>query len=169
MKYAPFLVLVVLLIALLSCRNSSPKKVRHSDPFYNDTGEGKFLVVPLIKPYRVVTDEGAGIGWQMDLYENYPTHTFVAGIEKIAVTDDVIMVFSPTNPSVDSSRPDIYPGWYWIVIIPNQKVEVGFDNEEEFLDYIRAYGIEEPNWVDPMEAFKQFERTGCLEWIPDCE
>lgn len=169
MKYMPLIGVIVLLIALLSCKSSSPKKVRHSDPFYNDTGEGHFLVVPLIKPYRIVTDNGAGIGWQMDLYENYPIHTFVTHIEKIAVAEGVIMVFAPTNPSVDSSRPDIYPPWHWIVIVPEQRIEVGLDNEDAFMNYIRAYGIEKPNWVDPMEAFKQFEITGCLEWIPDCE
>lgn len=168
MKYAPFAGLIILLIALVSCRNSSPKKVRHSDPFYNDSGEGKFLVVPLIKPYRAVIDEGAGIGWQMDLYED-PANPFVLPVEKIAVEENIIMVFAPANSPLDSSRPDLYPVWHWIVIVPDQKIEVGFGNENDFLNYIREFGIENPNWVDPLEAFKQFERTGCLEWIPDCE
>lgn len=168
MKFIPLLNIIVLLIVLLSCRNSSPKKIRHSDPFYNDTGEGKFLVVPLIKPYRVVTDEGAGIGWQMDLSGRNITQPFISGIEKIAVVQEIIMVFAPTNPSMDSSRPDMYPIWHWVVIIPEQQLEEGFDTEEAFLDYIRTYGIENPNWVNPMDAFKQFESTGCLDWIPDC-
>lgn len=165
MKYAPFAGLIILLIALLSCRNSSPKKVRHSDPFYNDTGEGNFLVVPLIKPYRVVTDAGAGIGWQMDLHKQYRASVGILHIEKIAVEKGVIMVFAPTTPKISLAN----TSWDWIVIIPEQEIEVGFDNEDAFLNYIRAYGIEKPNWIDPMEAFKQFERTGCLEWIPDCE
>ncbi len=165
MKYAPFLGLIVLLIALLSCRSSSPKKVRHSDPFYNDTGEGKFLVVPLIKPYRVVTDEGAGIGWQMDFQEKYRASVGILSIEKIAVEKGVIMIFAPTTPEISLSN----SSWDWIVIIPDQKIEEGFEYEKDFLNYIRRYGIEKPNWIDPLEAFKQFESTGCLEWIPDCE
>lgn len=165
MKYAPFAGLIVLLIALLSCRNSSPKKVRHSDPFYNDTGEGKFLVVPLIKPYRVAVDEGSDVGWFVKLHEATLIYFDIIRVEKIAVEKGVIMVFAPNNPPMMQSD----PVWHWVVIIPDQKIEVGFDNEEDFLNYIRGYGIEEPNWVDPLEAFKQFERTGCLEWIPDCE
>jgi len=169
MKHTPFPILVILLLSILSCRNSPPKRIQHSDPFYNDTGEGKFLVVPLIEPYRAVSDVGAGIGWQMDLYENYPINTDILRIEKIAVQQSVIMVFAPNNPSMDSSRPDIYPIWHWVVIIPEQKIEVGFASEEDFLKYVQEFGINEPNWVSPLDAFKQFEKTGCLEWIPDCE
>ncbi len=168
MKYAPFFGLIVLLIAMLSCRSSSPKKVRHSDPFYNDTGEGKFLVVPLIKPYRVAVDEGGDVGWFVEMHEKGLLYT-VTGVEKVAVELGVIMIFAPTNPPLDSSRPDIYPVWHWIVIIPDQKIEKGFEYEKDFLSYIHQFGIENPNWVDPMEAFKQFESTGCLKWIPDCE
>jgi len=165
MKYAPLFVLPILLIAILSCKSSSPKKVKHSDPFYNDSGEGKFLVVPLIKPYRVVTDEGAGIGWQMDFQEKYRASVGILSIEKIAVEKGVIMIFAPTTPEISLSN----LSWGWIVIIPDQKIEEGFEYEKDFLSYIHQFGIENPNWVDPMEAFNQFESTGCLEWIPDCE
>jgi hypothetical protein len=165
MKYAPFFGLIVLLIAMLSCKNSSPKKVKHNDPFYNDSGEGKFLVVPLIKPYRVETDEDAGIGWQLEFHEKYRTSVGVLYIEKIAVERGVIMIFAPNTPKISLSN----LSWDWIVIIPERKIEEGFDNENAFLDYIRAYGIESPKWVDPLEAFKQFESTGCLEWLPDCD
>lgn len=164
MKYIPFFGVIVLLIAMLSCRMFSSRKVRHSDFFYNDTGEGKFLVVPLIKPYRVVTDEGAGIGWQINGSGQVPSFRQV---EKVAVGEGIIMLFSSAN-----LRVMVYPSdsiWHWGIIVPEQKVEIGFDNEEDFLNYIQAYGVEKPNWVDPMESFKQFESTGCLEWIPDCE
>jgi hypothetical protein len=58
---------------------------------------------------------------------------------------------------------------YWFVIIPQEKLEVGFDNEADFLKYIREYGIEEPTWEDPESIFQRFKDTGCLEWIPDCK
>lgn len=164
MKFASFFVLLVLLISTLSCRTSSQKKTRQSDPFYEDSGEGKFLVVPLIKPYRVVTDEDSSVGWQMDLLENPPV-TRVRHIEKITVQQGAIIVFAPTNPQIFPSD----PMWHWIVIVPDQKIEVGFASEKDFLKYIREFGIDEPNWVNPLDAFKQFEKTGCLEWIPDCE
>ena len=164
MKYAPIFALLILLISTLSCRGLSQKKHRQSDPFYEDSGEGKFLVVPLIKPYRVVTDEGTSVGWQMDLLENPPV-TRIRSIEKIAVHHDAIMIFAPTNPQIFPTD----PMWHWIVIVPDQKIEVGFASEEDFLKYIREFGINEPKWVNPLDAFKQFEKTGCLEWIPDCE
>ena len=161
MKSAPIFVLLILLIAILSCRSSSPKKVRHSDPFYNDTGEGKFLVVPLIKPYSIVMDENSSLGWMLHYLEkpqliDDKLYLSIPDVEKIAVEKGVIMVYAPNYP------------WYWVVIIPAQKIEEGFEHEEDFLSYIHQFGIEEPNWVDPLDAFRQFERTGCLDWIPDC-
>lgn len=165
MKYTLIFILPILLIAILSCKSSSPKKVKHSDSFYNDSGEGRFLVVPLIKPYRVVIDEGAGIGWQMDFQEKYHASVGILSIEKIAVEKGVIMIFAPTTPEISLSN----SSWDWIVIIPDQKIEEGFEYEKNFLNYIRQYGIEEPNWVEPLEAFQQFEKSGCLSWIPNCE
>lgn len=103
----------------------------------------------------------------MDLAGKNPLDTIIR-VEKIAVMQGVIMVSAPANPPLDPSRPDIYPIWHWIVIVPEQQIEVGFEHEEDFLSYVRQFGIEEPNWVDPVDAFQQFERTGCLEWIPDC-
>lgn len=160
MKYAPFVGLIVLLIALLSCRNSSPKRVRHNDPFYNDTGEGKFLVVPLIKPYRVTIDKNSSLVWLIRLDNprliNDKLYLSIHNVEKIFVDKHIIMAYAPDDP------------WHWVVIFPEQKIEKGFEHEEDFLSYIHQFGIEKPNWIDPMDAFRQFERTGCLEWIPDC-
>ncbi|MCC6298614.1 MAG: hypothetical protein IT314_04910 [Anaerolineales bacterium] len=164
MKFASFLALLVLLISTLSCRVSSQKKPQQSDPFYEDSGEGKFLVMPLLKPYQVVTDEGSSVGWQMDLLENPPV-TRVRHIEKISVQKGVIMVFAPTNPQIFPSDPI----WHWVVIVPDQEIEAGFADESDFLKYIQGFGVDAPNWIQPLEAFRQFEQTGCLSWIPNCE
>jgi hypothetical protein len=58
---------------------------------------------------------------------------------------------------------------YWFVIVPDKKIETGFEMEAEFLSYIQTYGIEQPQWIEPESTYEQFAETGCLEWIPDCK
>ncbi len=57
----------------------------------------------------------------------------------------------------------------WFVIVSAQNIEIGFDREVEFLNYIQTYGVQKPNWIEPDVTYKQFSKTGCLEWIPNCK
>ena len=41
--------------------------------------------------------------------------------------------------------------------------------QDEFLEYLQTLSIEDIDWQTPDEAFKQFRKTNCLEWFPDCE
>jgi hypothetical protein len=58
---------------------------------------------------------------------------------------------------------------HWFVIIPKEKIETGFEKENDFQIYIQQYGIESPNWLDPTDLFHQFDLTWCLDWIPACQ
>ena len=57
--------------------------------------------------------------------------------------------------------------YHWFVVIPEKKISEGFHTEDEFRQYIQTLGIQDPDWQTPDEAYEQFRRTGCLEWIPD--
>jgi len=59
--------------------------------------------------------------------------------------------------------------FHWFVLIPDKEIAKGFQTEAEFRQYIQTLGIQDPYWQTPDETYKQFKKTGCLEWIPDCK
>jgi len=58
--------------------------------------------------------------------------------------------------------------YHWFVAIPGPKNTQGFHTEAKFRKYIETLGIRGHNWQTPDEAYIKFEKTGCLEWFPDC-
>lgn len=89
-------------------------------------------------------------------------------LEKFAVQSGVIMAYSSyINKEADSYIQDNY--YHWFVIIPEKEIAEGFHTEDEFRDYIQTLGIQDSDWQRPDEAYEQFKKTGCLEWIPDCK
>ena len=89
-------------------------------------------------------------------------------ITKVAVENGVIMVYIPSIRKVDESAGQKV--LHWFVMIPNEKnFEIGFANEAEFLDHIQEFDINQPQWIEPDIAYKEFSKTGCFDWIPDCK
>lgn len=144
----------------------------HKDSFYNDVGTWDSAQLPLINPYYLIYIDKE-YGWQMPLKGNLPTeYYYYAGalldIRKIAVEDNVIMVYTPYNRDVDESLGQKI--LHWFVIVPDQRnLEMGFDREIEFLKYVQTYDVQSPNWVEPDIAYREFYKTGCFDWIPDCK
>ena len=158
---------IVLLTITCSCIFSS--RFESSNPFYVSSGDWDFLRLPLIEPYEIIkVDES--LGWTMDLFiapveENY--YRSVKKIEEIAIEKDIIFIHSSyIESSAEVLGKDVL---FWFVIVPEAGIEKGFETEEEFLDYTQEIGIDTINWFDPLTAFQQFEKTGCLDWIPDCK
>lgn len=59
---------------------------------------------------------------------------------------------------------------FLFVAIQNQKnFEIGFASEAAFLEYVQNFGINQPQWVEPNIVYREFSKTGCFDWIPDCE
>lgn len=149
--------------------------VQHDDSFYNYSGDIGYLRLPLIKPYYMdFMDDDRGWGLRLDDgFEAPPpndnwTYLTIYGINKLSVIDGVIMAYSPyVSNRADKNIRDNF--LHWFVIVPDKRIEAGFETEGEFFDYIYQLGIQKPEWLDPFDAFKEFEKTGCLDWIPDCE
>jgi len=118
----------------------------HKDSFNNDTGGFDSFRLPLIKPYYYLT---------------------LHDIQKLALMNNVIMVYTPfveqnIEPSIGQKV------FHWFVIVPASDVEEGFEQEEAFLDYIQRFNIKQPNWLNPKDAYSQFTKTGCQDWVPSC-
>ena len=143
------------------------------DPFYHNVGEWDTEYLPLIKPYKAVKFLKTAVdkpNWKISSQAFDETEILYAQIydvRKIAVENNTIMAYSPDSFSDSEKRAGIKI-LYWFVIVPDKKIETGFETEDEFLTYIHTFGIQQPKWVDPDVAFEQFFDTGCLDWIPDC-
>ncbi len=140
------------------------------DSFYvgamHSSGDSSRL--PLLNPYVGMLPNGSGSReWYIDLeyfnkQQDDPLRDYVHIIEikQLAIEKGVLMVNS-THVSKNMSIA-------WFVLIPSQKIETGFEHEEEFRQYIAGYGIQNPRWMTPRAAYRQFKETSCLYWIPDC-
>jgi hypothetical protein len=162
----------VFFVGILALITACSTVTRHysDDPFYSSVGDWDSTRFPLIKPYEVISLD-AGI-WGMKLHvlqspEGIYWYLGIGDLQKIAVMNDVILVYTQDKPYVDKEAGQKV--LYWFVIIPDEKIETGFDNEDDFLKYIQEYGINEPVWEDPNTLFQRFQETGCLEWIPGCK
>ena len=98
----------------------------------------------------------------------YYGYSHVEELEKFAVKNGVIMAYSAY---VDQqSDADILNSFcHWFVMVPSKDITKGFHTKDAFREYIQTLGVEDPDWQTPDEAFKQFGRTGCLGWFPDCK
>jgi hypothetical protein len=171
-----FLYLMILLS--ISFLTSCTPPVQHADPFYNVNDDFSMPRIPLIKPIEAERLDGSS-PWGVFLpdgpsvrvpdregivYYDYN----IEELEKFAVSNGIIMAYSVyVNKDADAYIQENY--YYWFVVIPEKKISDGFHTEDQFRQYIQTLGIENLDWQTPDEAFDQFRRTGCLEWIPDCK
>jgi hypothetical protein len=167
--FSRLLIIVVALLLLLSACKAI--KYAHRDPFYNDGSEWDHLRFPIIKPYYA-TWSTDGLGWVISLHvdpsdKDIYYYLSLLDVQKIAVENGVIMVYTPYEESVRESVGQKV--LYWFAIIPYRNIETGFETEAELLDYIQQYGIDKPGWRDPDDISLEYDQTWCLDWIPDCE
>lgn len=169
MKHLRMYLLMILPLTISGCSIFAQK---HEDPFYDDIGTYDSSRLPLQNPhYLVYIDEQ--YGWQMPVKGNFPDDQYAYNggdlleITKVAVENGVVMVYTPRIRKVDENAEQKVLRWF--VMIPNEKnFEIGFANEAEFLEYVQKFGINQPQWVEPNIAYKEFCNTGCLGWTPNC-
>jgi hypothetical protein len=141
-----------------------------SDPFYSNYSDWDAIRFPLIKPYEAVK-ANEEVGWTINLpispYENgIPNYLNIYHPEMVSVKNNVIMVYTTYQPIDILTLGDKV--LYWFVLLPDEKKETGFDNESEFLSYIKKYGVDKPSWQSIDSVYEQFYETGCLDWMLDC-
>jgi hypothetical protein len=164
------ILIVSIVISLSSCDS---RYQTHDDEFYNDTGEFPSARIPLIKPCYLYSREGNP--WTLWLSTEvktsssnddvYYVYRHVTDVRKLSVQDGVIMAYSPYGEEqADDGMKDIH----WFVVIPNKDIAMGFENENDFSEYIQQRSIQQPDWRKPDDIFNEYVETQCLDWIPDC-
>jgi len=158
---------IMILIVLAGCaffRYPNP------DPFYVSTGTWDSARFPLIKPYDAVYGNER-YGWVINL-PSVPGEPALYGsvsrVEKISVVNDAILIYTPDKPGFSEALLEQLPIYYWYAIVPESKIQRGFRNENDFLEYAKQLGITDITWENPQEFFDRFKETGCLDWIPGC-
>lgn len=172
-KIVFYLILFLSISYVTSC---APPVQQHTDTFYKiNHNDYPLLHLPLIKPIEAKRRDGR-TPWRVflpyGLWISVPNSQEEYGynieeLEKFAIKNDVIMAYSAyVDREAIAYIQDSY--YHWFVLIPDKKIAEGFHTEDEFLQYIQALGIQDPDWQTPDEAYDTFAETGCLEWIPDC-
>ena len=171
MKNCKKLFLVFVFIVSLLLTNCGTEKSSHLDPFYLKGSEWDHLRFPLIKPYYAIYISDT-YKWQIPLQESPYSRDFyyyltIQDVQKIAVENGVIMINTSYHENVDESIGQKV--LYWFVFIPEEKIEMGFDTENAFHNYINQYGISSPSWKEPNSILNEYEENFCLDWIPNCD
>jgi hypothetical protein len=168
----------LILLLSISYLTSCTPYIKHADTFYNVNDGIDPRRIPLIKPIDVIHLNSSSL-WDLDLlpsmWIDYPKsqglyylYGYVHELEKFAVNNGIIMAYSSyVDEEADAYIQENY--YHWFVLIPDKEITKGFHTEDEFNEYTQSLGVEEPDWQTPDKAHKQFRKTGCLEWIPDCK
>ena len=171
-------ILIFLAIILCGCAvNDSSQQ----DAFYSDGGDpwGGQMKFPLIKPYfaihnEILQSDSSNVEKRWDIWLQKPPserdfyyYTTIYDVQKIAVKDGVILVYSSYEREVQEEYGQEI--LYWFVIIPDESIEMGFNQIKDFLEYIQQWDIQEPIWQNPDDIMLEFNQTQCLDWIPGCD
>ena len=145
-------------------------RFRSKDPFYQSSGEREYLRIPLIQPYEAIKGNDQE-GWSIDLVaspsEEATYYISIKGAEEIVIQGGIVYVY--TSYVEESAIGLEHKILHWFVLDAEKGFEKGFENESDFLEYISKYNVGELNWANLDELFEQYEKTGCLDWVPDCE
>lgn len=170
--YHKKIVYFLIYFSLFSCNFSNKKakvltKNKNTDKYYTDTGGIDFVRFPLSKPFVAMSLDNektwsVGEGF-------YSDNSLIAdNVVEINFCDDIIFCHSIGETIVDyQSAKD---AWY-IITSKKYTIRKGFTKKKDFIEYAKTLNIDvnKLDWKSPSLLFKQFDRTGCLPWIPGCE
>lgn len=171
-------IFLLILCAITSCT----RPVKHADNYYNVNDGLSLRRIPVVKPIEIILLESQTdltYSWDLELqpgiWVDYPNkqglryfYGHVHDLKKFATINGIIMAYSSfvDQDAVTYIQDNFY---HWFVIVPDLEIQKGFHSQDDFSEYIRTLGIENPDWQIPDEVYRRFKKTGCLEWIPDCE
>lgn len=156
-----FLILIMIITFWLISKNS------------DQGGSGwDYLRFPLVDPYYAIKIDDEN-GWVIPLHIDQSKRNFwyyldIKDVTKIAVENGIILVNSAYSKPIEVEAGGKTKELHWFIIIPN-KSETGYETEEMFNLDLQQYGINQPNWQEPLTIIQTFDKTGCLEWIQRCK
>ena len=141
---------------LVSCKQKTDGKTK--DYFYSSGGGLGLKRVPLIKPYEAVM--WAADDWRINFETPQLLELSIHNVKSVNVLDSVIILYASGDVSIRSVK---YPeGWF--VIIPNEKIEEGFEHKKDFLARLNTFGITDPSLHDLDSVYSIFKAKEKLDW-----
>jgi hypothetical protein len=130
------------------------------DAFFESTGGWDYKRIPLIEPYQAINTNDL---WLIDLETGSIRHQSTVGVTKLDIIDNKYIVTYGTDELYAGKEYDEV----WFIIIPDENIEQGFTDEEEFFTYLKDNDIDEPNFRDLDVLYRELADRGYLEWFPD--
>ncbi len=130
--------------------------------FFESAGGSDYRRIALIEPYQAINTNNDE-SWTVSSTVHSSSYSFSASATKLNVINNKYIITYSPNDVLEGKRFDEV----WFVAIPEENVEEGFTNEEEFLAYLKEKGIDTPNLQSVNELYDEYRYKGYLEWFPD--
>lgn len=144
--------LTLLLAHLLGCRQTSDQK---NDEFYTQKGEWDSARIPFIKPYEAIIFNKSD-GWGMNIIED----SMLADIKEATVDNGFILVH--TGKTVMQGV-EVNESWW--IISPSNKIEKGFTDHRQYLDYLKKVGFKNEPKLHGMDVIANYyEDHDIMDW-----
>lgn len=169
-------VLIVFITIFLSGCFFLPEKKQYEvqipkGSFYHSMGGWDYQRIPLIKPYDAISVDYKELGWLIKSKNESDSYLDSNFIKKIDVKNAIIYVYNDGLEIFGKFESPYYKGEeypeVWIIIEPNEKKEVGFTTEKDFLQYIEENNLEIPKFRDINDVYEELKERGVLNWFPD--
>jgi hypothetical protein len=129
--------------------------------FFESGGGWDYRRIALIEPYQAINSNRQT--WRINTKTDSIEFQISIVVTKLDVVNNrFIITYAPDAPLGGKRVNEL-----WFVIIPDENIEKGFSNEEEFLAYLAEKNISTPNLRDIDELYEELRRKGYLEWFPD--
>jgi len=143
---------------ILSCNNSNS--------FYNDYSEADLYRLPLIKPYKLITNVGEGMqdklpAWQLTFTKPY--------VRKNKLVDNFVNVrVVNIEDSIIYGGPGKYERhWnpdFWFIINTKTSDEMIFEDEDSWKTKLKSLNCNQDTLYDVWPAFEIFKKDATLPW-----
>lgn len=152
------LFLISLLVSFFTSCKDRVNKNAEVDKFYTEKGELDSARIPFIKPYEAIL-LNKNEGWFMNLKGDKGDSGF-NNIKKATVVDRTILLYSVNSIFNGMEAPQT-----WRIISPSQSIEIGFDNHQEYLNYLKKMGFTyEPSLHDIETIADYFDKYDLIDW-----
>ncbi len=130
------------------------------DSFYKTSHEWDIDVLPLIKPYRLITPIPGSSHWTLNLTRDmYIEGGYIYQLNVCKVNIENRIIYGHCMPE------DCFPNYYF-VLIPDEDIEKGFILESEWAEYLKGRKVNSSKLHNVLTVYDQFNHSNCrsLPW-----
>lgn len=145
----------------ISCGKSSKdvaSSTENDQNFYFSSREGDLYRIPLIEPIQVISTNGIGSNWILELPYQQVKNKKNIEVSSVSIVDSLIIVYSKST---------YFPGTMteaWLLINTKAKTENVYQIRSDYENRLTEIGIKEPQLRDVNQLYLEFKQTLKLRW-----